>query len=222
MRLILAFLAAALIGFAPASWADTELTFYYPIAVGGPLTKVIDGYAAEFEKQNPGVKVKPIYAGNYDDARIKALAYASTTGITAIAEDSGLEIDSMSGQPGVHSARFMGVNASYPNRFAEIFRRIDRHPRDARFKTALAVARGREILFETETSVDGEIAHGASGEHGFGYDPIFFYPPFQLTTAQLPDRDKAAISHRARAFRDLRRWLSNENAIRLFRIGTIS
>jgi len=158
----------------------------------------------------------------WENARIKALAYASTTGITAIAEDSGLEIDSMSGQPGVHSARFMGVNASYPNRFAEIFRRIDRHPRDARFKTALAVARGREILFETETSVDGEIAHGASGEHGFGYDPIFFYPPFQLTTAQLPDRDKAAISHRARAFRDLRRWLSNENAIRLFRIGTIS
>ncbi|HRI09037.1 MAG TPA: extracellular solute-binding protein, partial [Nannocystaceae bacterium] len=51
-----------------------ELTFYYPIAVGGPLTKVIDGYAADFEKANPGVKVKPIYAGNYDDARIKALA----------------------------------------------------------------------------------------------------------------------------------------------------
>ena len=62
------------LGFAQAAWADTEITFYYPIAVGGPLTKVIDGYAAEFEKQNPGVKVKPIYAGNYDDARIKALA----------------------------------------------------------------------------------------------------------------------------------------------------
>src|SRR5678815_4418068 len=74
MRLIFAFLAAALIGFAPASWADTELTFYYPIAVGGPLTKVIDGYAAEFEANNPGIKVKPIYAGNYDDARVKALA----------------------------------------------------------------------------------------------------------------------------------------------------
>jgi sn-glycerol 3-phosphate transport system substrate-binding protein len=54
--------------------AETQLTFYYPIAVGGPLTKVIDGYAADFEKANPGVKVKPIYAGNYDDARIKALA----------------------------------------------------------------------------------------------------------------------------------------------------
>ncbi|MCM2326877.1 MAG: ABC transporter substrate-binding protein [Lysobacter sp.] len=74
MRKVLAAFAAALIGFAQAAWADTEITFYYPIAVGGPLTKVIDGYAAEFEKANPGVKVKPIYAGNYDDARIKALA----------------------------------------------------------------------------------------------------------------------------------------------------
>jgi len=75
MRSILAIATAALIGLvAPAARADTELTFYYPIAVGGPLTKVIDGLAAQFEKENPGVKVHPIYAGNYDDARIKALA----------------------------------------------------------------------------------------------------------------------------------------------------
>ena len=74
MRSKLAIATAALIGFAQAAWADTEVTFYYPIAVGGPLTKVIDGLSADFEKKNPGVKVKPIYAGNYDDARIKALA----------------------------------------------------------------------------------------------------------------------------------------------------
>ncbi|MGZ5584652.1 MAG: ABC transporter substrate-binding protein [Usitatibacter sp.] len=74
MRTLLATLAAALLGLVQPAWADTELTFYYPIAVGGPLTKVIDSLAADFEKQNPGVKVHPIYAGNYDDARIKALA----------------------------------------------------------------------------------------------------------------------------------------------------
>ena len=145
----------------------------------------------------------------WENARIKALAYARASGMTAIAEDSGLEIDSMGGEPGVFSARFMGLDTSYPDRFVEIFRRLEGHPRDARFKTALAVARGGEILFETETAVDGEIAHGASGPHGFGYDPIFFYPPFNVTTAQLPDHDKAVISHRARAFRDLRRWLSS-------------
>ena len=74
MRSMIALFTAALLGLAQAAWAQVELTFYYPIAVGGPLTKVIDGYAADFEKANPGVKVKPIYAGNYDDARIKALA----------------------------------------------------------------------------------------------------------------------------------------------------
>ncbi len=74
MRSIFAVAIAALIGLAQPAWAETELTFYYPIAVGGPLTKVIDSLAADFEKQNPGIKVHPIYAGNYDDARIKALA----------------------------------------------------------------------------------------------------------------------------------------------------
>jgi sn-glycerol 3-phosphate transport system substrate-binding protein len=71
---ILGLIAALLLAAAGPARADTELTFYYPIAVGGPLTKVIDGYARQFEKEHPGIKVNPIYAGNYDDARIKALA----------------------------------------------------------------------------------------------------------------------------------------------------
>jgi len=75
MKRILAVLMTAVLALAAApARADTELTFYYPIAVGGPLTKVIDGYARQFEKESPGIKVNPIYAGNYDDARIKALA----------------------------------------------------------------------------------------------------------------------------------------------------
>ena len=143
----------------------------------------------------------------WENARIKALAYAAATGEVAIAEDSGLSIDALGGEPGVHSARFLGPSISYPTRFEEIFRRLGSEPRDARFVTALAVARGNEILFETETAVEGAIADAAAGEHGFGYDPIFWYPPFQCTTAQLIDRDKAVVSHRARAFRDLRRWL---------------
>ncbi len=74
MKRIAGLIAALLLAAAQPARADTELTFYYPIAVGGPLTKVIDGYARQFEKENPGIKVNPIYAGNYDDARIKALA----------------------------------------------------------------------------------------------------------------------------------------------------
>lgn len=147
----------------------------------------------------------------WENARIKALAYAGATGLTAVAEDSGLEIDAMNGEPGIYSARFMGAATPYPDRFEEIFRRIGAAPRTARFVTGLAVARGQEILFETETTIEGEIAPAASGDHGFGYDPIFWYPPFKATTAQLRDADKAVVSHRARAFRDLRRWLAAGN-----------
>jgi XTP/dITP diphosphohydrolase len=143
----------------------------------------------------------------WENARIKALAYAVGSGLFSVAEDSGLVIDAMDGEPGVFSARFLGPNASYPDRFAQIFRRIDGKPRAARFVTGLAVAHGNEILFETETVIEGEIATAAAGAHGFGYDPIFRYPPLNLTTAELSDDDKAAVSHRARAFRDLRRWL---------------
>lgn len=74
MKTVLTLVFAALFAAVSPARADTELTFYYPIAVGGPLTKVIDGYARQFEKEHPGIKVNPIYAGNYDDARIKALA----------------------------------------------------------------------------------------------------------------------------------------------------
>ena len=145
----------------------------------------------------------------WENARIKALAYAAGSGLTTVAEDSGLVVDAMDGAPSVLSARFMGASTPYPERFTEIFRRLDGRDRTARFVTALAVANGRTIVFETETAVEGEIAHEPAGAHGFGYDPIFRYPPFACTTAQLPDRDKAVISHRARAFRDLRRWLAS-------------
>jgi XTP/dITP diphosphohydrolase len=143
----------------------------------------------------------------WENARLKALAYAQASGLIAVAEDSGLEIDAMNGEPGVLSARFMGAATPYPDRFKEILRRIEGRDRAARFVTALAMARGNTIVFETATTIEGEIAHQAAGAHGFGYDPIFWYPPFQQTTAQLPDRIKATVSHRARAFRDLRRRL---------------
>ncbi len=152
----------------------------------------------------------------WENARIKALAYANATGEIAVAEDSGLAVDALGGEPGVQSARFLGPSTAYATRFEEIFRRLGSHARDARFVTALAVARGSDVLFETETSIEGRIADAAAGTHGFGYDPIFWYPPFRCTTAELIDRDKAAVSHRARAFRDLHRWLVTKSAMRLF------
>lgn len=146
----------------------------------------------------------------WENARIKALAYAQSTGLVTIAEDSGFEVDALGGAPGVQSARFLGDTTSYPDRFAEIYRRLASNKSAARFVTALAVARGEELLFETESVIEGTVASEPRGQHGFGYDPIFYYPPFRGTVAQLSDDQKAAVSHRARAFRDLHKWLRTQ------------
>ncbi len=145
----------------------------------------------------------------WENARIKALAYSEATGLTTVADDSGVEIHALNGAPGVYSARFLGADIPFPTRFAEIFRRLDQGQlaRDARFVAAVAVAQGREILYETEASVDGVIAPAPDGSNGFGYDPIFFYPPFGKTTAACEDDEKAIVSHRGRALRNLARWL---------------
>jgi XTP/dITP diphosphohydrolase len=150
----------------------------------------------------------------WQNARQKATTYARASGLTAVAEDSGLEIRALGGLPGVQSARFLGPNVPYPARFEEIdtrLRALESPSRDARFVTALAVAQpDGTLLFECETAIDGEIAPRPAGTHGFGYDPIFLYRPLDKTTAELTIAEKSAVSHRARAFRDFARWLRSE------------
>lgn len=146
----------------------------------------------------------------WENARQKVLAYAAASGLATVAEDSGLEIDALGGAPGVLSARFVSPSATYPQRFEEIYRRLaldPAAPRTARFVTALAFAVGRDVPFETEAHVEGLIATAPAGDNGFGYDPIFLYPPFGCTMAQMSSAEKAAVSHRARAFRDFAGYL---------------
>ena len=144
-----------------------------------------------------------------ENARAKAAYYAAVTGLPTIAEDSGLEIEAMGGQPGVLSARFGGVEATYPRRFALIFEalRYAGPNRAARFVCALAFARQDRIEFEALGTIEGQIAPEPRGDGGFGYDPIFFYPPFGCTLAEAGDR-KSLVSHRAAAFRQLRDYLA--------------
>ena len=145
------------------------------------------------------------------NARAKARYYAAATGELTVAEDSGLEIDALDGAPGVESARYGGVDSSYPEKFAMIYdtlRRRGATDSPARFVCAVAVARGSEILFETRGTVEGRIATAPRGTGGFGYDPIFFYPPYGQTLAEAGDR-KAAVSHRGNAFRALRAYLQS-------------
>jgi XTP/dITP diphosphohydrolase len=145
-----------------------------------------------------------------ENARLKALYYASRSGLTTVAEESGLIIDGMDGAPGVRSARFLRPDASYPERFAEIFRRLAQPPiknRAARFVCALAVAEDGRIVYEARGTVEGEIAHEPRGERGFGYDPIFYFPPYDATLAEVADEAKLAVAHRGQAFRALAAWL---------------
>ncbi|HUR34461.1 MAG TPA: non-canonical purine NTP pyrophosphatase [Vicinamibacterales bacterium] len=147
-----------------------------------------------------------------ENARQKALYYAAVTGVTTVAEDSGLEIDALGGAPGVQSARFGGEQSSYAEKFTLIYQALAQAgvtTSTARFVCALAVAREGRILFEARGSVEGSIASAPRGEGGFGYDPIFFYPPFGCTLAEAGDR-KHAVSHRGQAFSALRTWLSQQ------------
>ncbi|MQA30428.1 MAG: non-canonical purine NTP pyrophosphatase [Luteitalea sp.] len=162
-----------------------------------------------------------------ENAQLKARHYASATGLLTVAEDSGLEIDALGGAPGVGSARFGGVNSSYADKFALIYQRLRRpgaaaaHPGGAitaaaatsrptaRFVCALAVAEGASILFESRGTVEGEIAPKPQGDGGFGYDPIFYYPPLGCTLAEA-GRGKGEVSHRGNAFRHLRSWLISQ------------
>ena len=158
-----------------------------------------------------------------ENARLKALYYAAhapwesdASGqagrgrVLTVAEDSGLVIDALGGEPGVRSARFLRPDASYPERFDEIFRRLDEcpgTPRTARFVCALTLVRDRHVLYEVTGIVEGEIARAPSGSGGFGYDPIFYYPPYQSTLADVTQEQKSRVAHRGQAFRALAEWL---------------
>jgi XTP/dITP diphosphohydrolase len=143
-----------------------------------------------------------------ENARLKARYYSKATGLVSVADDSGLEIDALDKAPGVHSARWHGTD--YPIKFRkiqELFRERGVSGSTARFVCTIAVARGDSILYEAQGTVEGEIAAEPRGSNGFGYDPIFFYPPLGCTLAELNRETKATVSHRGKAFRALREYL---------------
>ena len=143
-----------------------------------------------------------------ENARLKARYYASATGELTVAEDSGLEIDALNGEPGVHSARFNGE--SYVEKFATIHEMLAARGTDSstvRFICAVALARADGIVWETTGVVEGRLRLPPRGDAGFGYDPIFYYPPYGRTLAEVTAEEKAAVSHRGQAFRALRAYL---------------
>lgn len=145
-----------------------------------------------------------------ENARIKAHAAAAFTGLPAIADDTGLEVDALGGAPGVHAARYSGPDATYASNVAKLLRELAGVPperRTARFRTVCVAAwpDGGEV--HAEGVLEGVIAEAARGANGFGYDPVFVPAGGSRTYAELTDAGKNAISHRARAVRALAREL---------------
>ena len=147
-----------------------------------------------------------------ENARLKAVALTEATGLPAIADDTGLEVDALGGAPGVFSARFAGPDATYADNCALLVARLAGEPPDrrrARFVT-VAIARwpdGREVAAFGD--VEGTIAEAPRGGNGFGYDPVFVPDEGNgATFAELTATEKHAISHRGRAFRTLAQGLS--------------
>jgi XTP/dITP diphosphohydrolase len=142
------------------------------------------------------------------NAALKARYYAAKTGLLAVADDSGIEIDAMDGRPGVLSARYPG--ATYEERFVNIWREMaasGRPERSARFVCAIALATPDAVLYETRGTVEGEILPEARGTEGFGYDPIFFSPELGTSLGEASLAQKQTVSHRGRAFTALKQFL---------------
>jgi XTP/dITP diphosphohydrolase len=154
---------------------------------------------------------QPTFAGN---ARLKAQYYSGFAPGFVLADDSGIEVDALGGEPGVRSARFAEDAGYVPRGTGEIS--IDARNnlyllsrlrgvalRTARYRCALALARDHEVLLTAEGFVDGQILTAPRGTGGFGYDPLFYLPQFRLTMAEISIEQKNVVSHRGRALRAL-------------------
>jgi XTP/dITP diphosphohydrolase len=149
------------------------------------------------------------------NARLKAAAIAEATGLAALADDTGLEIDALDGAPGVHSARYAGDDATYADNVAKVMQELRRVGADtvadrrARFRTVVLVRGSDGAETVAEGVVEGHIALEARGDAGFGYDPVFIADDTDgRTFAELSPDEKHAISHRGRALRALASSLS--------------
>ena len=138
-----------------------------------------------------------------ENAMIKALSVHERLGIPVISDDSGMEVDAMDKAPGVYSARFLGYDTPYEEKNQYIMDQVKGKTRTARYVCAIAYVEEDGAAHVFTGVVEGEIADHARGEKGFGYDPIFYYPPYGATLAEVSEEKKNAISHRGRALAQL-------------------
>ena len=146
-----------------------------------------------------------------ENSLLKANTVHDLTGLPVIADDTGLEVDALDGAPGVYSARFSGVNATYGdnvNKLLSVMEDVPDDMRSARFRTVISFVDETQELW-TEGFIEGRITENARGNMGFGYDPVFYVPRLKKTFAELSTAEKNKISHRGLALQKLRKILIN-------------
>ena len=159
----------------------------------------------------PGARLPEETGQTYaENALAKARAAAGFTGELSLGDDSGLEVDALGGEPGLYTARFGGAGLDDRGRWALLLDRlrgVELAQRTARFRCVVALAGPGRAEQVVEGVAEGVIATAPRGSGGFGYDPVFFYPPLGRTFAEISDEEKARVSHRGRALAALRRLL---------------
>lgn len=156
-----------------------------------------------------GISAEPEETGATfaENAREKAIYFSKAAPVPVIAEDSGLCVDAIDGWPGVQSKRAAKTDRE---RIAVLLAKLNGIPlerRTARFVCSAAVAIAGEIVYFVERSTEGIIAFESAGEGGFGYDPVFYYPPAGMTFAQMTRAQKSEVSHRGKALSDVCSWI---------------
>ncbi len=167
-----------------------------------------------FSMKDAGVTADIVEDGTTfaENAEIKARSVWEQTGDIVLADDSGLVVDYLGGEPGIYSARYLGEDTSYEVKNQVIIDRLagaKEEERTARFVCAIAAVLPDGRVLHTEGVVEGIIAHRPAGNGGFGYDPIFYLPEYGVTSAELPAEEKNAVSHRGKALRAMERLLGS-------------
>jgi XTP/dITP diphosphohydrolase len=147
-----------------------------------------------------------------ENARLKAIECSRLTRLPVMADDSGLEVGSLGGRPGIHSARYAGPGASDADRVRKLLSELEgTAARDARFVCSLALAQDGVLILEAEGECRGVIAQEPRGSNGFGYDPVFYFPKLCKTYAELSSEEKNLHSHRAHAVASLLSKIANHD-----------
>lgn len=171
-----------------------------------------------FSMKDVGIKADIVENGNTfeENALIKAKEVCKLAGEMVLADDSGLEIDYLNGEPGIYSARYMGEDTSYHIKNQNLIDRLEGVPdekRTARFVCAIAAAFPDGRSFVVRGTIEGIIGYEERGTNGFGYDPIFYLPERGVSTAEIPPEEKNSISHRGNALRKMKELLEREELL---------